>query len=107
MSDIPFLAYETVPLDAGTSSSSVTFSLPASRDNCLEVMITNEGTATAFLAFGSGSATATLPGTTGTMDATPILAGETMVLRKDRADTCAAITRSDTATLYFTAGKGN
>lgn len=107
MSDINFLPYETVSLDAGTTSASVAFVLPASRDNCVEVMVTNEGVSTAFIAFGKGSATATLPGSDGTTQATPVLAGETMVLRKDRADTCAAITRSGTTTLYFTAGKGN
>ncbi len=105
-----FIANETQVLSAGTSSSSVTFIKPSSMYDDEDCMVTNEGSATAYVEFGNGSATAVVPGS-GVVGSTPILSGETMILRKNfrakPADTCAAITASGTAKLYFTAGKGN
>lgn len=104
--DYPFQAYETVPLAATTTSASVTFKLPASGSDNQRVLVYNAGSADAFGACAKGAVTATLPGTTGTTRATPFPAGAVLVLTVNDADTCAAITASGTATLYFTAGKG-
>jgi hypothetical protein len=110
-----FSAYETVPLSVTNTSSSVSFALPASATDCRDCMVSNAGSTIAFVGFylkntpstqANFGTTAQLPGITGTLQATPILAGETMVLTKDKADTCIAIS-SGTTTLYFTAGKGN
>lgn len=109
-----FIDGETVPLAATTTNASVAFKLVGSW-NARDVMITNAGTVAAFVTFGySGSGTAvvaTIPGTTGTNRATPILPGAIMVLTKNKGryseDTCAAITASGSTTLYFTAGSGN
>jgi hypothetical protein len=108
--DLQFLDYETVPLNAGTTTSSVKFKLPASQSDNQQCSVYNEGTVTAFVAFGDGSATAVLPDVTGTVGATPVGGGETVVFTKNRtsrgADTCAAIVKTGNAQLYFTAGKG-
>lgn len=110
-----FSAYETVPLSVTTSSASVTFALAASATDCRDCMVSNAGSTVAFVGFYLKNApasqanfgtSAVVPSTTGTLQATPILAGETMVLTKDKADTCIAISTGST-TLYFTAGKGN
>ena len=106
-----FLPYETVPLSVSTSSSSVTFKLPASKDMG-DVLVYNAGSAPAFLAFGNGSATATLPGTSGTTNSTPVPPAGYVILTKNRdlslrADTVAAITASGSTTLYITSGMGN
>lgn len=101
---------ETIPLNAGTTTSSAQFKLPESW-RARDVLVYNEGTVTAFIGSGNGSATAQLPGTTGTKNATPVLAGSIMTLRKNKfakdVDTVAAITRSGTTQLYFTAGTGS
>jgi UDP-N-acetylglucosamine:LPS N-acetylglucosamine transferase len=41
------------------------------------------------------------------VNATPVLAGETMVLTKGGALTVSAITATGNATVYFTSGSGN
>lgn len=104
-------AGETVPLSVTNSSSSVKFALPASWAN-YDVIVTNAGTKTAFIGFGVGSAVAVTPGTTGTTNAFPVLAGEIVTLQKNsdaiKSDTCAAITGgTDTTTLYFTSIQGS
>lgn len=114
---INFIPGETVPLNAGTTSSSVKFVLSGSWSS-RDVMVTNAGTAVAFVAFHSASATptATLPvaGTNNinaTNNCTPILPGAIMVLCKNNrapdCTQCAAITVTGTTQLYFTAGVGN
>ena len=111
-----FAPYETVPLNATTSSSSVTFALPASATDCPDCMVTNSGTTVAFVGFYQQNAptgqanfgtAAQVPSTNGTLQATPVLGGETMVLSMGKADTCVAIMGTGSATIYFTAGKGN
>lgn len=105
---------ETVPLSVTSSSTSVAFALPASAKN-YEVVVQNAGSKTAFIAFGlasTGALIATLPGTSGTTKAFPILAGAIYTLQKQSdnqlADTCAAICGgSDTTTLYFTSIQGS
>lgn len=102
---------ETVPLSVTATSSSVAFALKASALN-YDVMITNAGTKTAFVAFGVGSATAQVPGTNGTTGATPILGGAIYTLQKNsdgvNVDTCAAICGgTDSTTLYFTSVQGS
>lgn len=107
---------ETVPLIIGTGnvSVSVVFALLASKKN-YDVMVTNAGTKPAFIAFGDsadGALTATVPGTTGTTKATPILGGAIYNFQKNtdakQADTCAAICASgDNTTLYFTSVQGS
>lgn len=113
--DLQFLDYETVPLTVTTTSASVKFKLPGSISDCQQVMVANEGLVTAFVAFGDSASntltiTAVTPATTGTVNCTPIMAGETLILTKNRtsrgADTCAAITASGNTNLYFTSGKG-
>lgn len=104
-----FLPYETIPVTASSSSSSAAFTLAQSLVND-SVMIANVGSVTAFVAFGVGSATAQLPAA-GHNNATPIPPGAIMVLKKNlggkQADTCAAITSSGSAQLYFTSGEGS
>lgn len=102
---------ETVPLSVTSTTGSVTFALLPSKLN-YSVIVTNAGTKTAFVAFGDGSATAVVPGTSGTLNATPILAGAILTLQKNtdktKCDVCAAICGgSDTTTLYFTSVQGS
>lgn len=112
MSDIlrNFVDGETIPISATTSSASQAFALPASW-NSEDVMIYNETSVTAFVAFDADSATAVLPGTTGTINATPIPAGALVLLTKNKTakkcNTCAVILRSGSGNVYFTAGAGN
>lgn len=103
---------ETVPLVASASSTSVKFALPASIAN-YDVIVVNVGSNIAFIAFGASSAgtvTAQVPGTTGTLNATPVTPGSTMTFSKNsdaiKADTCAAISPAGT-TLYFTSVQGS
>lgn len=104
-------AGETVPLAVGTTSASVTFFLLPQSANNYDVLITNAGAKTAFFGFGIGSATAQLPGTGGTTNATPILAGATYTWQKSsdasKTDTCAAIVASGTTQIYFTSIQGS
>jgi NAD/NADP transhydrogenase alpha subunit len=105
------MAGETVPLSVTASSSSVTFALASSIAN-YDVIIQNAGTKTAFVYFSSGAATATVPGTSGTNKAFPVLAGAIYTMQKNsdsvRADTCSAICAgADTTTLYFTSVQGS
>lgn len=103
---------ETVPLTVTVSSTNVTFALAASIRN-YDVMAVNAGPNTAFVGFGVGSGTtAQLPGTNGTTNAFPILAGAIVTLQKNSdavmADTCAAICAAGgTATIYFTSIQGS
>lgn len=107
-----FAPYETVPLTLVASvSGSVAFKLPGSW-LCPDVMVTNSGATIAFVNFGVsalGAVTAQTPATTGTLGATPVLPGETLVFSKDEfvtgADTCAGYS-TGTPTLYFTSGVG-
>lgn len=103
---------ETVPLSVTSTSTNVTFALPASKAN-YDVIVTNAGLKAAFINFGIGSGViATVPGTTGTTGATPILPGAIYTFQKNsdaiKADTCAAICGgSDSTTLYFTSVQGS
>lgn len=107
-------AGETIPLSVTSTSASVAFALTASKKN-YEVIVTNNGLKTCFCTFGDstkGTVTATVPGTNGTINATPILAGAIYTFQKNtdalQADTCAAICDgSDTTTLYFTSVQGS
>ena len=105
------MAGETVPLLAGTTSTNVAFALPASALN-YDVIVTNTGSNVAFVNFGPTSATvAQLPGTTGTLGATPIPPGQTYTLQKNsdaiKSAYCAGITATGTAQLYFTSIQGS
>lgn len=111
-----FAPYETIPLlCVANNSVSAKFALPGSWA-CPDVMISNNGTTIAFFGLFSAQAnpvlatTATAPALTGTIFATPILPGETMVISKDEyaqgADTVAAFS-TGTPQLYFTAGIGS
>jgi hypothetical protein len=105
---------ETVPLNVTNTTSSVKFALQPSLKN-YDVIVTNSGTSTVFINFGlstNGTVTATLPGTTGTTGATPILAGAIYTFQKNSdsvfADTCAGISNSAvTCTVYFTSVQGS
>jgi len=95
-----FTPGETISVVAGTSSVSNTFSLAQSA-NYPDVLVINAGLNVAFVAFGGA---ANLTGA----NATPVLPGDTMVLRKGMGVTsCSAITSAGTTTLYFTAGQGS
>lgn len=107
-----FAAYETIPLlTVANTSVSAVFKLPGSWE-LSDVMISNNGSTVAFVNFGrasNGAVTAQTPATTGTLGATPILPGQTMVLSKDeipQSDTCAAFS-TGASQLYFTSGIGN
>lgn len=107
-----FSDYETVPLTlVANTPGSVSFALVGSIDEP-DVMVTNAGSTIAFVNFCNSSkiVNAQTPGTGGTTGATPILAGATMVLSKNKAalknDTCCAIS-TGTPTLYFTSGVGS
>lgn len=103
---------ETIPLFATSVSSSVTFNLAASAKN-YDVMVTNAGSKTAYIAFGTTTAvTATMPMTaTTTLYATPVLAGAIYTFQKNPGfdvSTVAAITAAGEATtLYFTSVQGS
>ncbi len=104
-------AGETVPLAVTATSGYVTFALAASARN-YDCIVTNAGTKVAFIAFGIGATIATVPGTSGTTNATPILPGAIYTFQKStdavKTDTCAAICGgSDTTTLYFTSVQGS
>lgn len=80
-----FTPGETISVVAGTSSVSNTFSLAQSA-NYPDVLVINAGLNVAFVAFGGA---ANLTGA----NATPVLPGDTMVLRKGMGVTsCSAIT---------------
>jgi hypothetical protein len=102
-----FTPGETVSLAVQSSSASVSFSLAQSA-GYPDCMVTNAGSQAAFVAFGIGASTvAGTPGV-GALNATPVLGGETMILRKGVGNiTCAALTLAGSTTLYFTAGQGN
>jgi hypothetical protein len=107
-----FSDYETVPLTLTASTAgTVAFKLPGSWE-LPDVMVTNSGLTVAFVNFcNSGRiVNAQSPATTGTIGATPVLAGETMILSKNKGatynDTCCAIS-TGTPTLYFTSGVGS
>jgi hypothetical protein len=96
-----FTPGETIPVNATTSGASVSFSLAQSA-NYPDVLVTNAGDVIAFVGFG---AAAQVPSGT---NATPVMAGETMVFRKGIGVTqCSGITGSGSAQLYFTAGEGS
>lgn len=102
---------ETVPLTVTQTSTSVAFFLPASALN-YDVIVTNAGSKTAFVAFGVGATTATVPGTNGTKNAMPVLAGAIYTFQKNsdalKCDTCAGIcSGTDSTTLYFTSIQGS
>lgn len=105
---------ETVPLSVTATTGHVEFFLPASKLN-YDVIVTNAGSKTAFINFGDslvGTVTATVPGTNGTIKATPVLAGAIYTFQKNtdalKCDSCAAICGgSDTTTLYFTSVQGS
>lgn len=103
---------ETVPLSVSQTSSNVKFSLPASAVN-YDCVVTNAGSKPAFIAFGSAvTLTASTPGTNGTTNATPVLAGAIYTFQKNTDAVqnayCAAICGgTDTTTLYFTSVQGS
>jgi hypothetical protein len=98
-----FTPGETVGVNATSTGSTASFTLAqsASYPDCL---VTNAGSTTAFVGFGGP---ASLP-SAGAVNALPVLAGETVALRKGVGVVqCSAVTLSGTTTLYFTAGQGN
>ncbi len=102
-----FTPGETIALTATTTSAEAAFTLPqsASYPDC---MVTNAGSQLAFVGFGNAPAvSAGLPGA-GVTNATPVMPGETMMLRKGAGiSACAAVTITGSSVLYFTAGQGN
>jgi hypothetical protein len=87
----------TVNIDVSGSSQSVKFGA----DPVDQVRVMNNGTATAWIAFGSGSATAALA------SGIPVGAGATEVFTTPaNADFVAAIAAGATGKIYFTPGAG-
>jgi hypothetical protein len=87
----------TVNIDVSSSSQSVSFGA-APID---QVRVMNNGTATVWIAFGSGSATAT------TTAGIPIGPGAAEVFTTpSNADYAAAIAAGSTGKIYFTPGSG-
>jgi hypothetical protein len=98
-----FTPGETVPLTATTSGAQTSFTLSQSA-NYPDCLISNAGSVTAFVGFGAAAAQPAQ----GATNATPVLPGETMVLRKGSGVTAvSAMTATGTAQLYFTAGEGS
>jgi hypothetical protein len=103
---------ETIPLNVTEVSANVSFFNVASAKN-YDCIVTNAGSKVAFIAFGTSSATvATIPGTNGTIYATPVLPGAIYTFQKNTpaidVTTCAAICASgETTTLYFTSIQGS
>lgn len=105
------LAGETLPLAANKTSSSVTFANLSSKLN-YDIIVANGGPNVAFISFGVGTATASLPGTNGTINAYPMLPGSIHTLQKNtdavQINTCAGCCNAgETAQLYFTAIQGS
>lgn len=107
-----FSDYETVPLTlVANTAAHVAFALPASWAEP-DVMVTNVGATVAFVNFCNSQniVNAQVPGANGTLGATPIPAGATMILSKNKSatynDTCCAIS-TGTPTLYFSSGVGS
>ncbi len=108
-----FQTFETLLLSAGATSASGTFRISGSAQDMGDCMVTNAGPNHAFIGFGAsakGAVTAQVPTSTGALNATPILAGQTIVFNKNTmpmgADTIAAITAGGSTTLYATSGRG-
>lgn len=112
-------AGETVPLSVTSTSSTVRFANVPSVKN-YDVIIQNAGTKTAFVSFGTGSVTATVPASTGSppvgngsVNNFPVLAGAIYTMQKNSDsvnmnDTIAAICGgTDTTTLYITSIQGS
>lgn len=88
-----------------TPSRSVTFS----PGKLQQVQIYNAGSGTAFIEFGTGSATATIPtndNITSVGGSMPIPSGAIVVFDFNNYNTIAAITASGTATVYCTLVQG-
>lgn len=99
-----FFAESNATLAVTTSSSSV--NIGSSGD---VVLIKNDGAATAYVAFGSSSATAVAGGVVTLASGTasmPVLSGEVTSIRGLVYDTAAAITDSGTTVLRFSRGSG-
>ena len=95
-----FTPGETIGVNATTSGVSASFSLAQSA-NYPDVLVTNTGSVTAFVAFGSA---AQVPNGAG---ATPVLGGQSLTMRKGIGTVlCSAITATSSAQLYLTAGEG-
>lgn len=93
----------------GVTGTSGAVQFPALPDDSpsTDVLITNAGSTTAFVTFGTTSPTAVIP-TNGTpANGICILAGQTVVFCKGDATYIAAITASSTTTLYAYQGYGS
>ena len=99
-----FTPGETVPLTATIAGASVSFALVQSVAYT-DCMVTNTGTVTAYVGFGTTQAL--VPTTGGTANATPVLPGSSVVLRKGNTTQCNAICANSTTSLLFTAGQGS
>lgn len=99
-SDVFQITGLTKSLSATSTSGSITFPTGVSESSG-DVCVYNAGPSDAFVAFGSGSATAVAT------TSTPVPAGSVLNFYKGKFDTCAAICASGlTATVYFTPGNG-
>jgi hypothetical protein len=105
---------ETIPLNVTQTSTSQVFALTTSI-NAYDCLAVNMGPGLVFFTSGNsknGAVVATVPGTTGTVNATPIPSGAVYTFQKQSdnatADTMAAIcSGTATATIYFTAIQGS
>ncbi len=105
--DRHYIPQATAQLTASTTSSSVTFTDPASID-ADSVLFSNEGSAAVYWAMGIGSATAVVPSSTPAQGSTPILPGAIETFYKGKGtSTIAVITASGTSKIDITAGTGS
>ena len=96
----------TVVFDASETSGAKEIALPTNA-TASDVLVTNSGTKTAFIAFGTATLTATVPTSGAAANGTPVLPGAIMVF--DRVvNTWAAVVcaAGETTTLYVTPGVG-
>lgn len=103
MSGTPFspTPVGTVKLTVTTTAGSV--ALPTMPSDG-PVAITNDGTSTMFIKFGTSAVAAVVPGASA--GDYPVLAGTQVILDRGNAAYVSAITATGTATLYATTGDG-
>lgn len=89
------------------TTTSARYTLPTGSGFAAALRIFNEGSVTAFIAFGDITVTAVLPATDGsTLGSTPLGSGAIEIFTKTTDTYFAVITRSTTAQLNLTFGQG-
>lgn len=98
---------KTGALSVGTASTSAAIPLPGSAVGWShEVLVTNAGTNTVFVAFGGSGVTAAVPVAGTPADGVAVAAGQTQAFSLNASSYIAAIASTGTNLVYFTAGVG-